>query len=488
MNLRRLIMPWAHQSDLYSVPGRLILKLALGEAPEAIPSAFDVRAGTCDPALKIEGGAVDRILKSLGGAIHGVVRVHAAAASINTRGGRHKNFDDLEHATGLSRILRVDVDRVSSIHELVDALSQPDHVEHASPDYLTALPFARTEEGAFDSERAWLSREQVCAPKAMAYEPGDPAVIVAIVDTGIEAEHPELRRRFRPGLSTVELSAPDLANGVHLVGDYTHADRDPDDAVGHGTSCACIVGARGDRIPPGLAGDSGRLAIRVLAAGRLPGKSEPVGIGAISDIDCGIKIAIDLGAKVLNMSFGTPQSALAENDPLPHQEVIRYGAAHGCVMLAASGNSGKEERFFPAAHEEVIAVGAVDPDGRPSHFSTTGDHVALCAPGERIVSGGLHGYEMVTGTSFAAPFAAATAALLVSRAERRANPVEGATVKRILRQSARQWSTGQNRGCGTGVLDAIAALRELDREIDWSRSLGPSRQKVNRTPSQEHQR
>ena len=465
------MMPWARPCDLYSAPGRLIMKLVLGEAPEAIPASIDVRFGATTAAAKVDGGPIDRILKKFSARIR-IVRVHAAAASFGQPGKGHRGYGDLEHALGLSRTFRVEAEHSCCIADLVDTLRQLDRVEQASPYYLCALPFLQTEHGPANLEQAWISREQINAPQAMAYEPGDPAVIVAIVDTGVAMEHPELYNRLRPGFDTVELGMRDLANGLQLLGDRSEADTDPADEVGHGTSCAAIIGAAGERIPPGLAGASGLLPIRVLGAAQITGKSEPIGIGALADIDAGVKTAIDLGAKVINMSFGTPESALEKHDPAPHADVVRYGLAHGCVMVAASGNSGKPERFSPAVLEGVIAVGAVNADGKLSAFSTTGEHVALCAPGERVLTAGLRDYQMVTGTSFAAPFVAATAALLVSRGRRRSHSVDAATVKRILAESAKPWSRGQSAGGGAGVLDAHAALRALDREIDRASQAG----------------
>ena len=307
------------------------------------------------------------------------------------------------------------------------------------------------------------------AAEALGYEAGDPAVVIAVVDTGVSQHHPELSSHLRSGLDTVQLAVDDLALGIKLIGDRNTLDTDPEDLVGHGTSCAAIISARGVNLPPGLAGECGLLPIRVLGAAQFPGKPELVGIGAIADIDLGVKCAIDLGAKVINMSFGTPEAALERNDPPPHQDIVRYGLARGCIMVAASGNSGKAERYSPAALDGVIAVGAVDGAGQPTNFSTRGSHVALAAPGERVVSAGLNGYAVVTGTSFAAPFVAAAAGLLVSRAERRSYPLDGETVRRLLCASARPWSSGTGEGSGAGVLDVHAALRALDQEIDRSR-------------------
>jgi len=462
---RQLAMPWARPSDLYSSPRRLTLKLTLGEAPEEIPASVDVRVGTRRAAVKVDGGPIDRILRRFADRVQ-VVRVHRAAAACGRPGAGHVGFDDLEHAIGLSRTFRVDTEQACCIVDLIDALRQLETVEQASPHYVCTLPFMeRAATPGPDINQAWASRHQVGAAEAMAYEPGDPAVIVAVVDTGVVFEHPELQVHLRHGLDTVELGLRDLATGIQLLGDKSNVDTDPEDEVGHGTSCAGIIGAIGERIPPGLAGESSVLPIRVLGSAQIPGRMDRIGIGAISDIDFGVKSAIDLGAKVLNLSFGTPESALDPYDPRPHEDVVRYGLARGCVMVAASGNSGRAERFLPAALDGVIAVGSVGTNGQPSAFSTTGDHVALAAPGECVVSAGLHGYQIVTGTSFAAPFVAAAAALLVSRALRKSYPLTGHDIKHLLYGSATPWRLGQGKGLGSGVLDAIAALRALDQQI-----------------------
>lgn len=469
----RLATPWARPSALYSAPGSLILKLALGEAPDAIPTGADVRRGVQQAANKTGHGPVDRILRRFSQEFR-IARLHASATACGLSskglGAGHRGFDDLEHAIGLSRTFCVNTEPGCAISELADALRQLEMVESVSPRYFCALPFngATAQTTAFDLDQAWQPRDLINAPEAMAYEPGDPAVIVAVVDTGVTLMHPELRDHIRPGVDTVQLQARELAAGIELVGDESEIDTNPADEVGHGTSCAGIIGATGQRMPPGLAGECGLLPMRVLGAAKLPGKHDPIGIGAIADIDAGVKLAVDLGAKVLNLSFGTPESALDSNDPIPHADVVQYALARGCVLVAASGNGANEMSYLPAALDGVIAVGSVNAEGKPSAFSTRGDHVALSAPGEQIASTGINGYQLATGTSFAAPFVSAAAALLVSRALRKSHPLDGRDVRRLLIESATPWSDPKIRGSGAGVLDVVAALRLLDRTLTVS--------------------
>ena len=471
MTIRALAMPWAIPGDrVYSRPRDVLVTLALGEDPANIPSVFDVRRGRARPPENLDGGPIDSIVRRYAGGAR-VARVHVAAASLGRRGGGHLGFDAAEHACGLARsfILRLPAGAPTGI--LAQALSQVATVTSASPNYVAVTPFDMAPpKGGFadpQGETALAPRRLVRAAEALLHEPGDPAVLVGLVDSGVALGHPEIAGRLRSGYDTVQMDDDGVASGIQLLGDHDREDGNPTDRfVGHGMGCAGIIGGLGVRMPAGLAGLAQIIPLRALAAARLPGKDAPVGLGAISDLDAAVKLAVDLGAKVINMSFGTDDSALSTASPKPHADVVRYALDRGCILVAASGNNGRETRYWPAAHAGVIAVGACDTDRQPTLFSTRGSHVALCAPGNRVLSCGLTGYAEVTGTSFAAPFVAAAAALLVARGQRRACPVDAAMARTILTESAQAFSGQPPTGCGAGILDAAAALLRLDAMID----------------------
>lgn len=449
-----------------TVRGRFLLTLRLGEMPEHVPGWRACTRYGAAMAERVDGGVIDRLLRHHGGAMR-VVRLHSARTprAVRAVSGAYR-FDDVEQISGVARVLRVQVRDPDGVPALLQALAELPVVERVSANHLSHAPFARASAAPVDVkgvDEAWV-RRSARIDEALRYEEGDPAVVLGLADTGVSLTHVELQARLRAGFDSVDLD-PETVGGVTLVGDYRHAGERPQDEVGHGSGCAGIISAAGRDMPRGAAGLCGLTPVRVLGAALGPGDKR-VGVGALDNIDAGMKRLIDLGVKVINMSFGTPESMLGADAPRPHEEVVRYALARGVILVAASGNSGLTERYFPAAHAGVIAVGAIDRSLEPAAFSTRGEHVALCAPGRDIRTCGLSGYQLASGTSFAAPHVAAVCALLASRAQRRAQPLGSEEVRQILMASARPFATAGVVGCGSGALDALAALRQLDAEID----------------------
>lgn len=457
-----LSVPWAPAARCYCAPRRLMFQLALGEDVPRIPARSQVAAFGLAPANETGHGAVDRVLREFGGNV-ALSRLHDPAQA-------HDGFDAVEHAKGLSRTYVATFSDVHRLDDTVDALRQLSVVTHATLDYFVgaaeALPTRRGAAIIADPDWAW---ESIGATRARAMEQGEASTTTAVLDTGAAKRHVELAGRLSAGFDAVNFSSADLATGMSLIGDYGGRDIDPDEGDNpHGTACLAIIGGRGAAMPQGLSPATTLMPVRVLASARSPGpagRSRVTGLGALSDIDYAFKHCVDLGAKVLNCSFGTSEAALLPSDPRPHQDTTAYALARGTVVVAASGNTGEAERFYPAATEGVIAVGSCGADDRPSAFSTRGAHVAISAPGERILTPGITGYEHSTGTSFAAPFVAGAAALLVARARRAARALTSPQTRDILVRSARAWPDDAPQGCGAGLLDVPAALNQLDADI-----------------------
>jgi subtilisin family serine protease len=440
--------------------GHITLKLRAA-VETRVPAHLDVLEGAARAGGSIDGnGPVDRAVLARTSGIR-AKRCFHAAASLGQIGSRHVHFSERELAFGLNRIIRLRLSDWDETLNIVAALRDLDAVEWASAERLASAPFWAGATAA--THGAQDAFDAVGAAEAWEMEPGSRAIAVAVIDTGVALEHAEFAGRLRSGYDTVDLGMGPVSHDVALVGDSLGRDFCARDETGHGTHVAGIIGARGLSMPPGIAGRSPLLPIRALAAAR-SGAGPVFGVGALSDIDSAIKVAVDMGAQVLNMSFGTARSEADPFAPPPHAECLAYAVAEGCIPVAAMGNSGLEEDYYPAALPDCIAVGACDLDGNRAAFSTMGAHIALCAPGQDIHSTAMRGgYAASSGTSHAAPFVAGAAALLAARAARLGRTLTAATARRALCHAAH--GTVPNAETGWGMLNIPAALRQLDQEL-----------------------
>lgn len=445
--------------------GHIMVVLVTGEARQAVPSHLDCLVGASLPATRLGDPRVDDVLGH--GEDYLVTGVYHSRRSLGRIGEQHLDFDDLEERLGLSRTYSVQLAEPGRASKVVQRLRDLSIVESASAQPLAAVPFSVASEhdvlpAGLDP---WAPHNQVQVRQAHDIEPGDQQIWVGLVDTGISLPHPEFQRKLLAGYDTVRLGMGGDIGEMRLVGSSHGDDFAPRDAVGHGSHVAGVVGAHGWHLPPGVAGRSMLLPVRVLAAARDGKTGKVVGVGALPDINAGLKVAVDLGADVLNLSFGTPASAVPDGPP-PHHDIVSYAAHRGCTLVAAMGNSGLREQYYPAAFPEVIAVGSVDADGRRSAFSTTGAHIALSAPGEHIVSAGRRGYEAGSGTSYATPFVTGAAALLLARARRHNRKLTGTEVRKLLMDSASPLGgVNGTPDTGSGLLQVASALHALDAAL-----------------------
>ena len=245
---------------------------------------------------------------------------------------------------------------------------------------------------------------------ARAFTRGAPEVHVAVLDTGVNLDHHELGGKLLPGEDFVDLEGLDTTG---FIGDFMGYDDVPEDEVGHGTHVSGIIAARGIQMDEGVAPDCRIIPVRVLAT--MKSGNRLVGAGIIDNINTGIKWAVDNGAHIINMSLGIRHAG----GGLPHEDVIRYALSKNVTVVAASGNDGSAERYYPGALPGVIAVGAVDQDGVVTPFTSYGASITVVAPGTNIYSSFAHNtYAFASGTSQSAPFVTGAAALLHSFARK----------------------------------------------------------------------
>jgi thermitase len=253
-------------------------------------------------------------------------------------------------------------------------------------------------------------------------------VIVALLDTGVDTEHPDL--------------AANIIDGWNFVDNNNNVT----DLDGHGTMVCGIVAAVANN-SIGVAGVAPNVRI-------MPLKVISESGGSLIDIDSAIMYAADHGAKVIGMSFGGNSS----RPPLAMELAVNYAYQKGCVLVAGAGNDNSSELFYPAAYNNVIAVSAIDENNTKASFSNYGDYIDFCAPGVNITTTWKGGeYASGDGTSFAAPFVTGVVALMLSKYPS-LNPEN---VTAALRAEAEDLGDpGWDQFYGWGLVDAYAAITQ----------------------------
>jgi len=271
------------------------------------------------------------------------------------------------------------------IRVLQKSLSRIKGIEVSQPNFI-AQPFLTPNDPMYP--QLW-GIQKINSPTAWDKTTGSTGIIVAVLDTGI-AGHPDLSESI--------VNPYNAINGGTTVAD----------SIGHGTHVAGTVGAIGNN-GVGVVGVNWNVKIMPIQVCSSAGCSN-------LSVTRGIQRAADSGAKVINMSLGTPA---------PYQEpcnsshifysAIQYAISKGVTIVVAAGNDSRDASVVsPASCPGVITVGATTPsDGRAS-FSNFGSVVDIAAPGFQILSTWPGGYNTINGTSMASPMVAGAAALLLS--------------------------------------------------------------------------
>jgi subtilisin family serine protease len=262
-------------------------------------------------------------------------------------------------------------------------------------------------------------------------------VTIAIVDTGVDFGHPDLKDKLLPGFSTIATQPSGK------------------DDNGHGTHVAGIAAAMTDNGigGSGMAPNAKLLPVKVLDAN---------GEGDDADLATGIVWAADNGANVINLSVVTDQAS-----PLLRTAVEYAQGKYKTVIVAAMGDDASGQKLYPAAFDGVIAVGATDQADRLADFSNTGRWISVTAPGVGIVStfptygvtlnrqGFTQGYTTMDGTSLATPFVSGLAALIKSQSMRQTP----AQIKTAITKAAQDLGAkGFDERFGYGRINAPKAL------------------------------
>ncbi len=360
----------------------------------------------------------------------------------------------LKRIPGLD-IYKLQIPEGTSVEEMLYLLSRNPDVEYASPNYYRYLTIT-PHDTLFNEQYALYNSGQVAGPpgspqgkdradiKATAgWEEtiGEESVVIAVIDSGIDLEHPDLINKISP-------------NGW----DFVDEDSEPEYNLWHGTHVAGIAGAETNN-GKGIAGVAWNCKIMPLKVVEI----DPVEGPIITDdlaIEA-IRYAADNGADVINLSFGGP-------DPNPLlREAMKYAYDKNVVIVASTGNEGIAV-LYPAAYDDYcLAVAATDQDDNRIDWSNFGPEVDVAAPGVNILScypvdlvaePGQLPYGWASGTSMATPHVAGLAALIKSIKPH----LKAAEIMSVIRYSADDINSslypGKDDYVGYGRLNMEKAL------------------------------
>lgn len=328
---------------------------------------------------------------------------------------RNRNTGDVPDLGGIYRI-QVEADTGEAIRELLSACRRDPDVEYAE---LSHAISACVHPNDPEYGKQW-GMDKIAAPEAWETCQGSDDVVIAVIDTGADYNHRDLRANIwcneaelngLPGVDDDDNGYIDDIHGYNFV--YNNSD--PNDDHGHGTHVAGIIAAVGNNglDVAGLCWKARIMVLKILDAG---------GDGTSADAAQAIYYAVANGADVISLSWGSDEDSQAIMD------AIAYARWLGVLVVAAAGNNGSKALFYPASYPDVIAVAATESNDERNPLSNYGDWVDIAAPGSGIVSLAPTGISLarshdsftatLSGTSMATPHVAGACALLLA-----ANPL-----------------------------------------------------------------
>ncbi|MET9269467.1 S8 family serine peptidase [Kribbella sp. NPDC003557] len=328
-----------------------------------------------------------------------------------------------------SKVVKIKGD--ASAPELLKKLKADPNVELAALNYKRYATAVPNDEYYATDQAAYLNTVRM--PQAWDLSKTTGSQIVAVLDTGVDAGHPDLIGHLVPGYNAVSSTRPN-----------------PVDDNGHGTMTLGIIAAAANN-GIGVAGAGWNvkaMPVKVLDA---------YGEGYDSDVAEGIDWAVAHGAKVINMSLGGPgDSAILRN-------AVANAANQGVVVVVAAGNDGTDVVQYPAAYPDAIAVAATTAGGALTDFSSYGNWVDVAAPGWDILTTGSRAltdpdylpYWYCTGTSCSAPIVTGIAALVRNKWPSFTPAQVSQRIEALARDAGPR---GTDPYYGHGIVDAYAAL------------------------------
>jgi subtilisin family serine protease len=436
-----------------AIPGEVVLSASPAPAANVGISIASLAAAEAVSPAAVEGiglAAVDSVLAPLG--VRSVAQVYSPAPPRVVAGVA--TMAEVDAPT----TVRVRYESDESPERVAEKLASLEEVAWAEPN--------RWREATVTPNDPQFGQQwgltKIGCPDAWDATTGDPAVVVAVVDTGVDLSHPELEPKLLAGQNLVDFPAgAESIEGWVLEGDFAGVDSNPQDDVGHGTHVAgtiCCASNNGVGVA-GVSWDVRLLPVRVLVRARELATGRISGIGSSANIAAGIRWATDNGAKIINMSLGGYQETTVE------REAVEYATSMGVVVIAAMGNDSVTQAHYPSAFDRVIAVAATDAQDKRAPFSNMGSWVDVAAPGVGIQSTyWASTYASLSGTSMATPHVSGVAALVLSQN----GGLNAEEVAEILRETAKELKANPgdpvpNDQFGAGLVQAPAAITAAGR-------------------------
>ncbi|HEX17686.1 MAG TPA: hypothetical protein ENG60_04685, partial [Thermoplasmatales archaeon] len=360
-------------------------------------------------------------------------------SAINTKFLMETIFSNIYAVTFLDDI---DLSRV------IDVLKAFPSVEYVEIDQVCKLMSTYPNDPLFPQQWSLNSStdHDIDAPEAWDYERGDKEVVIAVIDTGVDYYHPDLASNIWINSDEIPGNGIDDDNNGYIDDingwNFIFNDSLAFDGNGHGTGCAGIIGAVGNNSKD-IAGICWNCSI-------MPVKCFPdTGVTSFASIVAkGIVYAVDNGADIISMSFGT------YGDSRVLRDAIRYAYGKGVILIAAAGNDNTSLKSYPAGYPEVISVGATDEQDKKADFSNYGSWIDVAAPGDQILSlAPYNNTQQMTGTSAACAHVAGISALLMSFND----SVDAEVIRTLLKSGAEKIDSSVY--VGVGRVNAFRSLQ-----------------------------
>ncbi len=398
-----------------------------------------------------------------GAVLQKLTQVYEAAATTNAfnmQSFRKQRFIGGEPSVDLSLIYEMKCADNFKLEDVINDLYSSGQIEYATPKFIYQVSYTTNDPEAVQQYHL----RSIRAEQAWDFTKGDSNIVIGVVDSGMDFDHPDLKMKFKynykdpiNGVDDDKDGYVDNFKGWDFVGEKGSSptpDNNPQvlaSGEDHGIAVAGCAAADTDN-NIGVAGVGFRTMFLATK------HSQDIGGIGIYNGYSGIIYLADQGVNIINCSFGGRFYSPAM------QDIINYAVKDkGCLVVAAAGNDGKDDLKYPAALKNVLAVGATDNIDRVVNFSNYGTFVDIAAPGASIFTtrhSASGGYSNIDGTSFACPITAGAAALVMAQYP----DFTPQQVSKMLTVSADNITTGRNTlyedKIGNGRLNVTRALTQ----------------------------